>query len=119
MMPDRVNAEFVGLETTDDLSADRRMLLNLPAFFVAQLSWLFQRSIPGANLTEIVDMSCGDDGFGCWTRNIGHPTKDRTDMLCDPDRVSIRVRVAPFQGVGQSLHGDSGLVVRLLDALKG
>jgi len=40
-------------------------------------------------------------------------------MLCNPDRVSVGVRIAPFQGVGQSLHGDAGLVVRLLDTPEG
>ena len=119
MMPDRVNALFVGLETTDDLSADRRVLLDLLTLLGAQLPWLFQGSIPGANLTQIVDMSGGDDGFGSWTRNLGHRAEDCADMLGDPDRVSVGVRVTPFQSVGQSLHGDPGLVVRLPDALEG
>jgi len=42
MMPDRVNTELVGLETTHDISADRRVLLDLLTFLIAQLSWLFQ-----------------------------------------------------------------------------
>ena len=66
----------------------------------------------------VMDMRSGDDGFGSCSRNLGHRAKDRPDMLCNPDRVSVGVRVAPFQGVGQSLHGDSGLVVRLLDTLE-
>jgi hypothetical protein len=41
MMPDRFNTLFVGLESIDDLSTDCGMLLNLLAFLVAQLSWLF------------------------------------------------------------------------------
>src|SRR5687767_13802829 len=64
-------------------------------------------------------MRCGNDGFGRWTRNLGHCAKDRADMFVNPDRVSVGVRVTPFQRVGQSLHGDSGLVVRLLEALEG
>ena len=41
MMPDRVDTEFVGLETTDDLGADGRVLLNLLTFLVTQLRWLY------------------------------------------------------------------------------
>jgi hypothetical protein len=41
MVPDGLDAAFVGLETTDDLGADGRVLLDLLTFLVAQLSWLF------------------------------------------------------------------------------
>ena len=118
MMPDGVDALSVGLETTDNLSADGRVLLDLLTLLDAQLPWLFQGSVPGANLTQIVDMSRGDDCFGSQARNLWHRTKDRADMLRNPDRVSVGVRVTPFQSVSQSLHGDPGLVVRLLDALE-
>jgi hypothetical protein len=119
MMPDRVNAESVGLETADDLGADGRVLLNLLSFLVAQLSWLFQGSIPRANFAQVVNMGRGDDGFGSYTGNLGHRAKDGADMLCNPDRVAVGVWVAPFQGVGQSLHGDPGLLVRLPNTSEG
>jgi hypothetical protein len=64
-------------------------------------------------------MSCGDDGFGSCRRNLRHRAKDCADMLGDPNRVPVGVRITPFQGVGQSLHGDPGFVVRLLDTPEG
>jgi hypothetical protein len=64
-------------------------------------------------------MSRGDNGFGSGTRNLGHRAKDCADMLCNPDRVSVGVWITPFQGVGQSLHGDPGFVVRLPDTSEG
>ncbi|MDF2757802.1 MAG: DNA-binding response regulator, partial [Thermomicrobiales bacterium] len=115
MVPDGIDAVFVGLETADDVGADGRVLLDLLTFLVAQLPWLFQGAIPRANLAQVVDMSRGDDGFGSGRRNLGHRAKNCADMLCNPDRVTVGVGIAPFQGVGQSLHGDPSLVVRLLD----
>src|SRR4051794_523472 len=119
MVADGFNALLVGLEAADDIGTDARVLLDLPTFLVAQLSWLFQRPISGANLTQVVDVSRGNDGFFRWARNLGHCAKDGADMFRNPNGVLIGIRIAPFQSVGQAFHRDPGFVMSLLDTLKG